>query len=90
MSLPDDLIQTINQFRQSMAAHVPALQSEVNSIISRKEKDYQPIEKMLDTLLSLTTTGFCDDLFIKLLEYYKTVNSEAAADYWRFYEDMND
>ena len=41
---------------------------------------------MLDTILSLTYFGVGDDLYIKLLEYYKTVDAEGAAFYWNEYD----
>jgi hypothetical protein len=32
--------------------------------------------------------GVGEAQFIQLLEYYKTVDQEGAADYWRYYEEM--
>ncbi len=41
---------------------------------------------MLDTILSLTDLGIGNDLFIKLLEYYKTIDAEGAIFYWNEYD----
>jgi hypothetical protein len=32
--------------------------------------------------------GVGEAQFIQLLEYYKPVDQEGAADYWRYYEEM--
>lgn len=90
MSPSTEIAKSILQFQQSIAAHLPALQEEVNNIIYRSEKDSKQIEYLLDTLLSLSTAGIGKDLFIRLLEYYKIISPEAAADYWRFFEEMNE
>lgn len=84
-----EIIQLIQEFQQSVAAHLPALDKEVNSIIENKETDIKVIENLLDTLLSLTTAGIGEKLFIKLLEYYKTINKEYAAEYWLLFEEHN-
>lgn len=34
--------------------------------------------------------GVGEALFIRLLEYYKTLDPEAAADYWRFFEESHE
>ena len=68
---------------------MPALKTQVTALIKRKETDHNTIEHLLDTLVSLTTAGVGEDLFIQLLNYYKTINAEGAADYWKFFEEMN-
>jgi hypothetical protein len=90
MSLDKNIIKSIQKFRKSIAAQLPALENEVNSIVTRKEKDSKTIEHLLDTLLSLSTAGVAEDLFIRLLNYYKTIDAGAAADYWRFFEEINE
>ncbi len=84
--LINDLSQIIQSFNDSLQAHLPALEGEISSLIESKNKDCQIIENCLDTLLSLTTHGVADDLFIKLLEYYKTIDVEGAAFYWNEYD----
>ena len=88
--LVNDLKQIIEVFNQSLAQHLPALNNEVSSLIESKTKDSTEIEHCLDTLLSLTTHGVGDDLFIQLLEYYKTVDEEGAMFYWNEYDDKEE
>jgi hypothetical protein len=77
MSLDKNITKAIQEFRKSIAAQLPALEMEVNGIIKRKEKDSKIIEHLLDTLLSLSTAGIAEDLFIRLLDYYKTIDAHA-------------
>lgn len=83
----NNIKQIIESFNQSMAIHLPTLENEVNGIIERNSKDSNEIEHCLDTLLSLTIRGVADNLFIQLLEYYKTVDEEGALFYWNEYDD---
>ena len=55
-------------------------------MISEKSQDKNQIENTLETLLSLTTNGVADQLFIQLLDYYKTVDAEGAEFYWEEYD----
>lgn len=80
------LIDLISSFEQSLKQHLPALEYEVNSLILNKVTDNHIIERHLDTLLSLVNHGVGQDLFIKLLEYYKTIDAEGAAFYWNEYD----
>ena len=89
-ALLEGIGQAIKGFQASMSAHLPFLEQEVNTLITQKSKDEKAIEHLLDTLVSLTTAGIAEPLFIRLLEYYKTVNAEYAADYWRIFEEMNE
>jgi len=84
--LINDISRIIQAFSESLQAHLPALENEITSLIESGSKDCQSIENSLDTLLSLTTYGVADDLFIKLLEYYKTVDAEGALFYWNEYD----
>lgn len=84
--LVNDIKSAIDTFHKSLAMHVPALQQEVNNIIAQKSTDQNNIEHHLDTLLSLTAHGIGDKLYVQLLEYYKTINPEAADYYWGEYD----
>jgi hypothetical protein len=88
--LINDIGNAIREFQKIMAAQMPALEAEVDGIIKRKSKDEKEIGYALDTLLSLQDMGIGQDLFIRLLEYYKTFDAEAAADYWRYFDEKND
>lgn len=83
----NDLRQIIEVFNQSLAEHLPTLKNEVKRLVQSGNTDSTEIEHCLDTLLSLTTHGVGDDLFIQLLEYYKTVDKEGAKFYWNEYDD---
>jgi hypothetical protein len=86
----ENIVSVIKEFQASMAVHLPPLEKEVNYLIAQKSKDEHAIEHLLDTLVSLTTAGIGERLFIRLLEYYKTINAEGAADYWQIFEEMNE
>ncbi|MFC3813277.1 hypothetical protein [Lacihabitans lacunae] len=81
-----DISKIIHSFNESLAAHIPKIDAEITQMIDNKNKDTQVIERYLDTLLSLTMYGIGDELFIKLLEYYKTVDAEGAEFYWNEYD----
>jgi hypothetical protein len=78
----NQLKETIIAFQQSLQAHLPALEIEINAIIDSKVQDQNTIEHSLDTLLSLVNMGVGKELFVKLLEYYKTIDTEGATFYW--------
>lgn len=82
----NDLVKLIESFNESLKAHLPVLESEVNRLIETRCKEGKMIEQVLDTLLSFT--GIADDLFIRLLEYYKTVDIEGALFYWEKYDEL--
>lgn len=73
-----------------MEAQLPFLEQEVIGLIANKSRSTHDIERLLDTLLDYQQMGVGNHLFIRLLEYYKTVDAEGAADYWQFYEEMNE
>lgn len=81
-----DIKKSIQYFNDSLQKHIPAFEIEVNDLIEKKCSDTNKIENTLDTLLSLTNHGVGNDLFIKLLEYYKTINEEGALFYWNEYD----
>ncbi len=65
---------------------MPALETEVEQIITTCNTSNQIIERYLDTLLSLTMHGTGDKLFVRLLEYYKTIDPEGTMFYWNEYD----
>lgn len=85
-NLHNIIVQIIQSFKNSLQAHLPALEKEVTALIETKCKDCRVIENYLDTLLSLTDHGVADELFIKLLDYYKTIDADGAAFYWNEYD----
>jgi hypothetical protein len=73
-------------FQDSLKSYLPALEAETNALIRNKIQNKNEIERHLDTLLSLMDMGVGKDLFVKLLEYYKTVDAEGAIYYWNEYD----
>lgn len=76
----------IQSFNQSLQSHLPALEKEVKLLINGKSVDAKTIEHYLDTLLSLTMHGIGDNLFVQLLDYYKTIDAKGALFYWNEYD----
>jgi hypothetical protein len=88
--LANDMKELIVAFNDSLQQHLPALEQEVNSLIESKSRDENNIEYTLDVILSLTMHGVGNALYIKLLNYYKTVNSEGANFYWQDYDKLEE
>ena len=84
--LINDITNIINIFNKQLEQHLPFLDEEVNLLITNKTENTSIIENTLDILLSLTMHGVADNLFIKLLEYYKTINPDGALYYWNEYD----
>ncbi len=82
----EDIFQTISNFNKSIESLLPALEAEVNDLIKSGYKERNSIEQTLDTLLSLVNMGFAENLFLSLLDYYKTIDEEGAAFYWNEYD----
>ena len=82
----EEISQLITTFQQNLQSYLPALETEINTVISEKSQNKNQIENTLETLLSLTTNGVADQLFIQLLDYYKTVDAEGAEFYWEEYD----
>lgn len=85
-----NITASIQLFQNDLKHYLPALEKEVFQLIKNKSNNSKEIEMMLDTLLSLTDLGIGDDLYIKLLEHYKTIDAEGAAFYWNGYDRKND
>lgn len=81
-----DIKASIEAFQEILKQHLPALEAEVNDLINSGSRDNSLIENTLDTLLSLTDMGVGKHLFVRLLEYYKTIDAEGAAFYWNEYD----
>ena len=81
-----DIKTLVDNFNAELGQHLPALEKEVNQIIDEKSTNNNTIEHLLDSLLSLSMFGVGDALFIKLVDYYKTVDPEGALFYWNEYD----
>jgi hypothetical protein len=82
----EDIFQIITNFNKSIENLLPLFEAEVNDLIKSGYKEQNCIEQTLDTLLSLVIMGFAENLFLRLLDYYKTIDEEAAAFYWNQYD----
>lgn len=81
-----DIKEIIIHYQKSLLQYLPGLEHEVDQLIQLKSTDKNLIENTLDTLLSLIDMGIGKDLFIKLLEYYKTIDLDGAAFYWNEFD----
>lgn len=81
-----ELAGLINSFNERLAQQMPLLEDEIERLISSGNTENNIIENYLDTLLSLTMHGFGDALFVRLLEYYKTIDLDGAMFYWNEYD----
>lgn len=61
----------------------------VNDIIARRSTNIKSIERILDTLLSCYDEK-CTQLFIKLCNYYMTINKENACIYMYYLNERSD
>lgn len=60
---------------------------EVDALIGSQTRDEKAIEHMIDCLFDLAVyVGIGEKLFLRLLDYYKTVNPKAADWRWQEYE----
>jgi hypothetical protein len=81
-----ELAGLIHSFNERLEQQMPLLEDEIEHLISSECTESNTIENYLDTLLSLTMHGFGDALFIRLLEYYKTIDLDGAMFYWNEYD----
>ena len=86
----NDLKSLIENFNRSLEAYLPALENDVNQLIKEKCTNKNTIEHHLDTLLSLTMHGVGDKLYIRLIDYYKTIDAEGALFYWNEYDNQDE
>jgi hypothetical protein len=75
-----------NLNRQAESEYAPL----VNSVIQRKSKDSQEIERLLDGLLDFACDKQILNLYRKLCKYYYFINPESTARYITFYKEMWD
>jgi hypothetical protein len=86
----NDLKSLIENFNRSLEAYLPALENDVDQLIREKCTNRNTIEYHLDTLLSLTMHGVGDKLYIRLIDYYKTIDAEGALFYWNEYDNQDE
>lgn len=84
----DQMMPQILSLQNRAKSQLPTLEVELHFLINTHSKDCYRIELLLDNFLNFMLLGVGEAQFIQLLEYYKTVDPEGAADYWRYYEKM--
>ena len=85
-----NIATVIQTFNAKLETFLPQLKQEVDELIANKRTDVKEIEAYLDTLLSLTTFGVAEDVFVRLLDYYKTIDAEGARFYWNEFDKEDD
>ncbi len=73
-----------------MRQNLPFWENEVDIIIANKETDRKKIEWTFDYLLDYTRHGIGNELYLRLIAYYRTVNPEGAASYLEMYQEQED
>ena len=87
--LDDNLMELVKGLMDSYEAMYKLCYHEVVRIIEYKIKDVNLIEHTLDKTLDIyTEKGFY--LFLKLLDYYKTVNYNHALEYLEFLKEQRE
>lgn len=83
-----DIFKSLNKMLDSSYIELSSI---TDTIINNKSTNTHLIESVLDLILSnFIDERFCA-LFLKLCNYYKTVNEEYALDYMNIYnEEMNE
>ncbi len=89
-SMVDPIIEIAKTAQQLTLKAVGIYGKEVESIIGRKTKDQQTIERCLDGMLD-----FCNDkkmlsIFKKLCRYYLAINETAVIEYVNIYRKLWD
>ena len=82
--------EIIENFNKKIVEMMPKLEANVELIILNKSQNKNKIEHLLDTLLNIGLHGFGKKSFIKLLEYYKTIDSDGADFYWHQYDKQGE
>lgn len=90
--MEDDVLQEItgiiNSFNEYLAKQMPLLEDEIERLTLSRNTENKTIEGYLDTMLSLKIHGVGDALFVRLLEYYKTIYIDGAKFYWNEYDEQ--
>jgi len=72
---------------ERMRQNLPFWENEVDTLIANRETDRNKIEWTFDYLLDYTRHGIGNELYLRLIAYYRTVNPDGAASYLKIYQD---
>ena len=85
--ISDGLIDLAKKIHELHKIMYEMIKPEVTYIINKKVKNVNIIENTLDRLLDIPTDE-CYELFIKLCDYYATIDKEGAKFYLEAYEEL--
>ncbi len=85
-----DIISLVHLLNDTLLLKLPSLEREVKQLIKAKSVDKILIENYLDTFILITTNGVGEKTFVKLLDYYKTVDANRAAFFWNQFDSLKD
>ena len=86
-TIPQDIIELAKQIHELYKIMYEMIKPEVMYIINKKVKNINIIENTLDRLLDIPTDeGY--ELFLKLCNYYATIDKEGAKFYLESYEEI--
>lgn len=86
-TIPQDIIDLAKQIHELHKIMYEMIKPEVMYIINKKVKNINIIENTLDRLLDIPTDeGY--ELFLKLCNYYATIDKEGAKFYLESYEEI--
>ena len=71
---------------ERMRQNLSFWKNEIDLIIANKVIDQNKIERTFDYLLDYTRHGIGNELYLRLIAYYRTVNPEGAASYLQMYQ----
>ena len=83
----DNIISLCNELNNLFEYQYNLLKPQVLEIINNKVKDIDIIEKYLDMLLNIQTDKGCN-LFLRLCNYYYSINKENAQIYIDTYNEI--
>lgn len=83
---PEDIENLVKRFHAVIANTLPVFEKDAKEIIASQSTDQEDIELTLDNLLEGTYIGLGDEAFVKLVDYYKTLNPERAMYFWNLYD----
>ncbi len=72
----------LDAFYKDIDDHLPNIGNLVDVYIDEQNLHKSEIEAVLKILLKITKMGKGEALYIRLLEYYKTINPERAKEFW--------
>ncbi|MBK8568305.1 MAG: hypothetical protein IPN76_34610 [Saprospiraceae bacterium] len=86
--LAKNIAALLRQAQSETQKQLTAIEAVVFNIIKTNNTDTWIIEQALDSLLDMQFIGLGKETFLQLLEYYKTLDREAAKEYWDIFDEI--